>query len=62
MQPEAVCKVTMACAVLHNIARQAKLPDPAPEAIEDDDDDEQLFQDARCGVATRQNLIDNFFS
>ena len=65
MEPQHVCQITMACAVLHNIARRAKLPMPE-EVVENGDEDDlhnhQHNQDDLGRGVARRNLIINYFT
>ena len=62
LKPGTTCRVTLACAVLHNMCIRARLP--LPDLI--DRDDQQVAPvrqavDARGGINTRANVIQTFF-
>ena len=64
MLPERLCRVVLACAVLHNIAMQYNLPEPDNEDEEEEEegaDQVDHHNDGRAGVRVREALIQNHF-
>lgn len=64
LQPAAVCQVVLACAVLHNMARRANLPEPelALDTEVDQPAMQPNYQNSRSGIDTRRPLIDQYFA
>ena len=62
IEPERVCIIVCACAILHNIAKILGEPD-----IEDDDDDEEVENEAyngpvNDGQAVRDHICNHYFN
>ena len=60
MEPQYACRVIMACRVLHNIARRARLEYPNYEA-EVEGNEEIVAPHNRQGLQAREDLIQNYF-
>ena len=64
VEPGLACQTVMACAVLHNIAIRARLPPPAIEDEDADDDEEQADKAqapaAQDGIRARRLLVTRF--
>ena len=58
--PEKVCKVAVACCILHNIAIDFNMPEP-DEAMPEPVVDDGVEGGAAGGMATRDHIVNHFF-
>ena len=56
--PQTSCRMILACAVLHNIAIRARLPEPEP--LMDDQLPEDPTYENADGIAARNGIIQSF--
>ncbi|XP_052788534.1 putative nuclease HARBI1 [Mya arenaria] len=62
LRPEKACKVAVACVILHNIAVDMNIPMDDDEFIQPQNGNDGVHQDGGTGVATRDFIVENFFS
>ncbi|XP_052815415.1 putative nuclease HARBI1 isoform X1 [Mya arenaria] len=62
LRPEKACKVAVACVILHNIAVDMNMPMDDDEFIQPQNGNDGVHQDGGTGVATRDFIVENFFS
>ena len=58
---DGVCKVVMACAVLHNLASRVRLPHPEDDNDDGDDEGDEhhangAYNNTRNGINVRQHI------
>ncbi|XP_052787504.1 putative nuclease HARBI1 [Mya arenaria] len=62
LRPEKACKVAVACVILHNIAVDMNMPMDDHDFIQPQNGNDGVHQDGGTGVATRDFIVENFFS
>ncbi|XP_052783143.1 putative nuclease HARBI1 [Mya arenaria] len=62
LRPEKACKVAVACVILHNIAVDMNMPMDDDEFIQPQNGNDGVHHDGGTGVATRDFIVENFFS